>query len=851
VLLERAALLLSLNTWWRSAAMTGQGRAIFVAGEAGVGKSSLVNAFDAELDSARVRRGGCDNLLAPEPLGPLREALPEVFASLDPHPDLNSAARSRAILECLSTEPTLLVLEDVHWADALTLEFLAYAARRIASLPVLVVVTYRDDELGEDHPLTAILGDLATVSAAERLSVPRLSEDAVRTLAAGHGLDPAKLYHLTAGNSFYVTELIASSSEAPGEGLPARIRDTVLARAARLSPAARAVLDAAAILNPIDPTALDNLVPPSAAIDEVVERGFLVAPRGLPARYVFRHELVREAVLAELPLARSRELHGAALAQLLTQPTDHRQIAIHAAGSWDAPLVLEHAPIAARVASQLGAHREAAGLLDLALAYSEAAAPQQLGEILRQAADVSLLLDHRTRALDLYLRAAAAFHKAGDTLSEGALLPSVAQIHAIEGESDLASQCLRHAIELLGPLGPSAALARSYAGLAVMLRMTEVREVVELGEKALEVAIAADVVSTRVRAGSQLGLSYAYVDSPRAETLQLETLAIAQRYGLNDDVAMVYLHLAETMHLTGEALRAVEYARAGVAQCNAHELLRHGLLLRLALASSLVNVGDYAAARTELEAVLATPGISGHTRGPSETVLASLAARCAVGPVQACQAVLGRLDTPDVDRHFGWILSRARAEVNWIAGALEAIPQVLEEPMQAENGWIRGEVAWWLRRAGAVVPWSDFPEPFALLHANQWRAAARAFEVRGWALWQAYALGYSPEPEEAAEAMTIFDRLGAAGSAAAVLRDRRAAGLAAPGAKIAPPPPLTVRQREVLLLMVNGRSNAEIAATLYLSERTVEHHVRAILAQLGVRNRTAAIHQARTLGYLD
>lgn len=123
---------------------------------------------------------------------------------------------------------TIAVFEDVHWADEATLDLLRYLGRRIAQTTTLLVLTYRDDELGTRHPLLGVLGDIANSSATRRIPLAPLSEMAVDTLVRDRGMDAAVLHRQTGGNPFYITEVLATRSS----GIPASIRDAVLARAA-------------------------------------------------------------------------------------------------------------------------------------------------------------------------------------------------------------------------------------------------------------------------------------------------------------------------------------------------------------------------------------------------------------------------------------------------------------------------------------------------------------------------------------------------------------------------------------------------------------------------------------------
>src|SRR5215216_2630358 len=275
-LLEREAHLVQLEEHrWQAAA--GHGRVVFVGGEAGAGKTSLVDEFSRRIPETAVLRASCDALSTPGPLGPVRDLAPTLGLHIE-EPSLDGDARDRLFRDVLAAlaarpGPTIVVAEDAHWADGATIELLRFLGRRIGDLPVLVVVTYRDDEIGANHPLRLVLGDLATAPAVRRISVRPLSQEAVQRLAAGSGRDATSVFRLTGGNPFFVTEALA----AEGETVPATVGDAILARAARLSPEARAVLDVAAVIgSTIDATLLLAVAGPVLdEAEECIDRGLL------------------------------------------------------------------------------------------------------------------------------------------------------------------------------------------------------------------------------------------------------------------------------------------------------------------------------------------------------------------------------------------------------------------------------------------------------------------------------------------------------------------------------------------------------------------------------------------------
>ena len=302
-LLEREELLAAL-----AAEATRGGRLVFLGGEAGVGKTALVRAFVAQ-SAPRVLQGSCENLATPIPLGPFADVAARTEGALAELLAAGADARrvARALLDELA-RPAVVVLEDVHWADEATLDALRVLGRRVDDTRGLVVATYRDDEVDTDHPLRAVLGELASAPGVARLSVPRLSLGAVRTIAGATGADGDAVYALTGGNAFFVTEVLAVDS-AP---LPETVRDAVLARTAQLGAAARRLLDIAALvpgkaelplLEAVAPDELDQLDSCLAA-GVLREDGHAVA---------FRHELARLALEDSVPAGRRRRLHAALL----------------------------------------------------------------------------------------------------------------------------------------------------------------------------------------------------------------------------------------------------------------------------------------------------------------------------------------------------------------------------------------------------------------------------------------------------------------------------------------------------------------------------------------------------------
>ena len=316
LLVEREHALDQLEAAFEEAS-AGQWRMVLVTAEAGGGKTALIERFCARTGSARVLRGACDALFTPRPLGPIQDMAPDVGPALtdrllrEATPYQVAAAISE---ELQGREPTVLVIEDVHWADEATLDVLTLIARRFATARLLIVLSYREEAVDAGHPLRVMLGELSPGLPVVRVRLEPLTPDGVAELAQPYGVDPDGLHRVTGGNPFFVTEVLASGEHE----IPATIRDAVLARAARLAPAARRLLEAVSIITPQAELWLVEALSGEidARLDECVGSGMLVSENGTVA---FRHELARRALEESVTTARRLRLHRRALEALASR----------------------------------------------------------------------------------------------------------------------------------------------------------------------------------------------------------------------------------------------------------------------------------------------------------------------------------------------------------------------------------------------------------------------------------------------------------------------------------------------------------------------------------------------------
>ena len=489
-LLERSGELSALGASLDAVAASGRGRLLLVRGGAGTGKTALVRRFCAGRRSTRALWGGCDALFTPRPLGPFLDIARVTGGDLQRVAERGAQPYevAEALLRAFADPPaSIVVVEDVHWADEATLDVLRIITRRIESLHALIVLTFRDDGLDRRHPLRILLGELTVGRMATRIEVGSLSLAAVARLAAPHGVDAAELHRTTSGNPFFVTEVLATA----GAQIPDTVRDAVLARSARLSGGAAKVLEAVAIVPPhAELWLLEALVPDSAdGREECVVAGML---RAGPERVFFRHELARRAIEESLPAFTRIALHRRALAALAERSgmtPDWARLAHHAKAAGDADAVLRYATGAAENAASFGAHGESADHYAAVLQLGAPVPTADRAALLERYAQECYLTDRNTDAIAALRSALDHYHEVDDPRAEGNVLRTMSNFLWCPGRVAEAEQAGRQSVALLERLEPGRELGLAYANLSFLARSAlDIAEAVAWGVRALESA---------------------------------------------------------------------------------------------------------------------------------------------------------------------------------------------------------------------------------------------------------------------------------------------------------------------------------------------------------------------------
>jgi DNA-binding CsgD family transcriptional regulator len=837
------------------AAGTGRGGAAVVTGEAGIGKTSVVRALRAALDhGVRVLAGSCDDLLSPRALGPLREAAagttgPLAAALAGDQPE---AVPGAAVAELAAWRPTVLIVEDLHWADDATLDVLGHVARRLADLPALLVLTYRDEEVSPAHPVRRVLGALTAVPV-RRLALAPLSPAAVAGLAVGSRRDSAELHALTGGNPFYVTEALA----APGDAVPPTVADAVLARVGRLDPACRDAVEQLSVV----PTAVELdlarhlLGERFDALTPAEEQGVLqVRDDGL----AFRHELARRAVEQSLPALRRAALHRRVVGALSeAEPRDLPRLVHHAVQAGDVAAILAHAPAAGREAAAAGSHRQALALLEAALRHADRLPD---GERARLHDDHAWELHNAHRyeeAVAESERAVALLRATEEPLALGAALVRLSRHRYLTGDTDGAEAAAADALRTVTPLQSRDALASAATSRATVLALgghpdagAALREAHVLAHRAGRF----DLVALCLNYES---LTETDIDVDHRIGLLRASIELAARYGADEAVARGYTNLSEMLFRYSRFAELEETVRDGLAFTDEHGFPSHAYNLHVHRCLLALRRGDWADAEAGLEALVDQdddPGmLAGHSRPPYGRLLARR------GVAGAGQLLALAWERALRQRSLLCLAYAGAALVEhaWLADRPDRAATVLD-------GWARhaqrpsaepvhAEILRYAARAGlAVDAFPGCPEPWAAGLRGDWRAAAAGWAQIGDPYEQALELADSGEPEPTLEALRMLEDLDAHAAVRRVRQRLRGLGITRaprrPSADTrAHPAGLTRRQADVLDLIADGLTNAEIADRLVLSVRTVDTHVAAILDRLGVRSRREAATVARTL----
>ena len=840
-----------------SAARDGKGSLVWVSGEAGAGKSSLMKAFaKAVRGTADVFSGSCDPLVTPRPLGPVLDFADELdtrlrglIAELPPvevSAEILNRLRNRA-------RPALLIIEDVHWADDSTLDMIRFLGRRIAESNGLVICTYRDEEVGSGHPVAVIMGQLATMDGIDRLSVGALSIAAVAELATGSDHESVYLHEITGGNAFFVTELLATDG-----GVPSSVQDAVLARVERLNPELRPVVESVSV----SPGGLevDLTIELSGCslieVDRALGSGILNSDGHTVS---FRHELARRAVEESLGQVR-RVAMSRQLLDLLetTSKGDLARLAHHAIESGSAESIARYVPDAAEAALSKNAYRTAVRLWEAALARPDYLDADRVAELHLKTGSALYALDLATDAIAHIQVAIAHYRETDQPVALGQALTELADVYIEISDVVRFREVIDEAIGILEGEGNTIELGEAYVVSCYAYVLSSQRaRALEAGRRASQVAETVGDLRTKYVAERLMVCAMIVTGDPDQGLEDYNAvLDEAARNGV------VFTHAGERNFVAAMAAEVKRFEFAAEAADTSTRLATDANILTILVcdrawaARMAFDQGRYDEA---IEHAEGTERLAGNMF--SESVVKALAAlgrtrvrRGEEGGRQIIENALQRGVSQTL--RIEWPLWAGLAEHSWLWGKGGSVPDLIgpayQRALAADSPWARGELGFWMWRVGAIDgPPEHSAEPFQLQMSGDWEGAARAWRSIGCPYEVGLALMDGDESAQL-EALAMFDSLGARPVASLLRSSLRSAGvIGIPRGPlketVSNPWQLTSRQLEVAMLLADGLTNGEIAERLFVSKKTVENHVAAVFAKLGVQSRAEVVSVTREL----
>ena len=862
-LVERAGFLTILQSHFNDVAK-GEGHAVFVSGEAGIGKTSLVRAFCKELtDECNIYQGTCDALFTPRPLAPLYDILLQMHEDV---PAISGQIEDRAAFFTQFFHDlknmrgiTMLIIEDIHWADEATLDFIKFLARRITQLRCVFILTYRDNEIHSRHPLRNVLGQLQSGSFT-RIQLPPFSRDAVDRLAKEKGYNGEDVYSISGGNPFYVNEILAGYSA----GIPDNIKDSILSVYNRLDEKTKHIWQVLSVMpTAFDLRSLEKLEPNFIeAIESCLETKILIVDKG---SIFFKHELYRRTVESSLsPLLRVA-LHKKILGLLLESFEENRkieQIIHHAKNANEYDLVVRYAPVAARQAASVGSHIEATKLYLSAIEYYQGNDEDLLIQFYEAYAYECYLTNQIREAIIYSGKALNIWKKKNHTEKIGNCMRFLSRLWWFDGNRKQAESFGGQAIQALDSLPTSRAKAMAYSNMSQLKMLSDqVEDCMFWGEKAISMAKELNDDEILCHALNNVGDVQIRIFSTRKQGIELlqESLNIALKNSYHEHAARAYTNLGHNGMLIKDYALAKKAFDEGIQYCEERNLDSWTMYMLASLARVHFETGSWNDALKIAEDLLKGDYLPPPAKIFALVVVGSIRTRRGEADAYPLlnEAKSKAMQTMELQRIVPAL--SALLEYEWIKGTRcieeEVINNTISMMNQMGNLYENSEFAFWLKKArNQELPLQEVYEGYKLDNLKNVHRAATSWQNAGCPYEEGLAL-FEGDEDDKRKAISIIHKLGALAVYEKLKFEMRSSGIKSIPRGLRKstqenPALLTDRELEVLQLLNEGMQNKEIAARLFISAKTVDHHISAILFKLDVNSRTKAVQEAIRLAIL-
>jgi DNA-binding CsgD family transcriptional regulator len=856
-LIERDEFLVLLQTTFEN---TGQneGHCILVSGEAGIGKTSLIKRFCQDKKrNYKIFVGTCDALFTPRPLGPLCDIL---WQMKDFGEGGNLQTKDRAelftrFLQALEDQrtATVIIIEDIHWADEATLDFIKFLARRITQFHCLFILTYRDNEIHSQQAMRNVIGQIPP-DTFTRLRLTPLSRQAVEGLSAERGYNGEEVYSITNGNPFYVNEILASYSP----GVPVNIRDSILSVYNRLDEQTKHVLQILSVLpTRFEVRYLKKMEPMYAeAIQNCLEFGILICSGGF---VFFKHELYRRTIESSLsPFVRlmwNKKILDLFL-KSFEQHGELERIVHHAKNANAADLVVKYAPLAASQAAFVGAHTEASKLYFSAIEYYQGNDAEVLIRLYDAYAYECYLTSQVNEAI-IYAGKSLKFLQEGNNAEKtGNCLRFLSWLYSFYGDKEKSEFYATQSIAVLADQPSSRAKAMAYSNMGRLKALWDERdECILWSEKAMAIGNQLNDREILCHARSNKGTILSRNPSSRDEGLKIlqQSLDDALKNNYEEHVSYSYVTLASIAVMMKNYKSAKELLEEATRFCEERDLDLGTIYLLIYRARLLLETGFWTEAHHISESFFKNETYSSIIQVGPRVIAGTI--RMRKGDVDVLPMLLEAkqraFKTSDLQKIL--LSTTALLEYEWITTQVvlekEDLDYVIMTIREEGNIYENSSFAFWLLKARKQkLMLAEFFEGYRMDDTSRASAAASIWERLGCPYEQALAL-FEGNYADKRTAIEIIHNLGADAVYEKMKFEMRASGI-----KKIPrglmkstksnPANLTRRELDILHLLKEGLHNKEIGAKLFISSKTVSHHISAIFFKLDVNSRVKAVQAA-------